>query len=623
MEIRRLATLFFFICIVFSATAQSETEKKIDSLLQVVEGKERLDTTAFDALRYLARYSREPEKSKEYALDLLARARETENSSGLYNAYLFLGTAETRLGNTSAGLEAYFESLKHTSKPYIISETYTSIGDTYTVAEDMDNAILYYNKAIDILKEIELDLRQKASLATAYLNAGDTYFLMGENPQALAYFEQSGVLFKEIGDQQALAYNQGNIGLVQAALGNHVLAESNIDSAVSYLLTIDDYYAVSIYYTYMADLYVGKNEFPRAIQYAKESYQMARDYGLKEQIRDASYKLFELYRMQDLVDSALAYHMEYVQYKDSITNREVIQQMANQRTEFEVGQKQIEVDLANQQKENRQILAIAMGVVALLAAIFLVNFYLAYQNRKKLSLKLEALNATKDKFFSIVSHDLRGPISAFSGISNIIRGYLRQKSYDELEEMTDLIDKSANSISDLLDNLLNWAVQQQGQVPYNPAPVDLNQMLDTTLGIFETAATAKDIVLSNDIGRSLFVVVDKDTIMTIFRNLVGNALKFTQPGGKIWVEAETKDARIHVKVNDTGIGMSEEQVEKLFSLKEKRSYGTEGETGLGVGLQLVKEFVALNNGDLQVESKEGEGTCFTVSLPVPDVNELK
>lgn len=602
----------------FLTTGFTQDQKKSDSLISVLASIE-VDSVRLFVLQQIITASANPDSTIKYAKVLLSS---TDDEKYTIDAYYHLGTGNRAKGNLEESLEYLFLAAKlseETNDYSNLGHSYSELASTFSKSGDFRNSMDYNNRAVEVFRL----LGDRQTLALTLLNTGYQYYNQQVYDTSLMYYNEAEQILDSIGLDIGVAYTIGNRALVKWKTGSSIEAIRDLKEAIAMLLPLGDDYGMADYHNQLGNIFYELGDLQNATFHLSTGVRMAQKVDLKEQIRDASKLLSQIFQDQSNTDSAYIYLRQYLSMRDSIANEEIITRLANQRADYEINLKQVEVDLVNQQKENRQILAIAMGAVALLAAIFLVNFYLAYQKRKKLSLKLEALNTTKDKFFSIVSHDLRGPISAFSGISSIIRGYLKQKSYNELEEMTDLIDKSANSLSDLLDNLLNWAVQQQGQVPYNPTPIDLNQILETTLGIFETAASAKNITLSNDIGRSVFVLADKDTTMTIFRNLVGNALKFTKPEGKIWVDAETKDGQVHVKVNDTGIGMSEAQVTKLFSIKDKRSYGTEGETGLGVGLQLVNEFIALNKGTLHVESKEGEGSCFIVSLPVPDVNNLK
>ena len=236
-----------------------------------------------------------------------------------------------------------------------------------------------------------------------------------------------------------------------------------------------------------------------------------------------------------------------------------------------------------------------------------------------LKIYLKEINAQKklkDKFFAIISHDLRGPVNAFHGLTDIMKMYVKKGQFEELESMLDLIDSSTSQLSRLLDNLLNWASQELSEIPYNPEKISLKEMVVELLEIFQSAATAKSIDLVDETTENAIVWADKNTIMTILRNLINNALKFTNDNGSITIKSAIQDQKVAISIIDSGLGMSEDTLESLFSLTEgSSSYGTHGEKGVGLGLKLVKEFVTLNKGSITVKSEEGKGSEFTVLLP--------
>ena len=600
---------------------KSQNQQIADSVYLLYKKHNIEDSLRLSLLRSLAINSPNQDSVFKFSNKLLHLSKKLSATSYEGYANLLLGVNYRFRGNLEKSLEYLIESARIAERgdmPGLLGEAYTEISASYTSNGDVRNALRYSNMAIDIFRETD----KKQELAISLMNVGYVYYTIDNLDTALLYFNEAEPYFEEMGFNLGAAYTIGNRALVYWKRGDLEKAKNGLSKALEMLEPYGDLYGMSDFYVQLGSVFLDEGNIQEAIDNTSIGLEMALTEDLKEQARDASLTLYQLYKGEKEYRKALEYQTQYIALKDSIQDQETTQQLADIRTAYEVGQKQIEVDLANQQKENRQILAIALGVIAILAAGFFVNFYLAYQKRKKFSQKLEALNATKDKFFSIVSHDLRGPVSAFNGISTLIKGYLEQKAYDELEEVSEEISKSSNSLSELLDNLLSWAVQQQGNVPYNPVPVDVNEIVNTTVQIFETTAKAKQIAIENKIGRPLYINSDKDTTMTIFRNLVGNAFKFTSQGGKVWIEAETKDDQVHVMVRDTGIGMSQKQVDKLFQMRENRSYGTDGETGLGLGLQLVQEFVTMNKGTITVESIEGEGSTFIVSLTAPDMKEI-
>ena len=623
MVMIRLGSLLIFALFQISIFGQTV---QLDSVRKTYRaGKYDSDYQRFRIYRTMARNDSNLPLEERIALisESIELARAMDSTMLVIESHNDLARLEWQSGDPDASMETLFEMASEASNygnKTWEAHSYSNIANNHKILYDFESALRYELRALDIYHSAN----DSVLIYNVMAQIADSYYNLERYDSARSYIDQ-GQNYYQKGDYTSEFVRKTlevTDAFLKARSNQFTRAEAYFTNSLEYFFSFEMGNSRALWYIEFSSIFLSASKYEKAIEYATIGYKLAVKQNYKGAIRNGAQVLAEAYEGLKKPDSSLVYYKQYHAYKDSIVNIENVKAIEALRSDYEIGQKQVALDLATQQKENRQILAIAMAVVALLSVVFMVNYYRAYLKRKRLAVKLEALNATKDKFFSIVSHDLRGPISAFRGISGIIRGYLKQKSYKELEEMTDLIDQSADSISELLDNLLNWAVQQQGQVPYNPVPLDINQILETTLGIFETSATAKGISLSNEIGRSVFVVVDKDSTMTIFRNLVGNALKFTEAGGRIWVEAETKNAQVHVKVHDTGIGMTEEQVEKLFTTKEKRSYGTEGETGLGVGLQLVNEFVALNKGSLTVESEVGEGSVFIVSLPIPDVKAL-
>ncbi|WP_421765339.1 response regulator [Ekhidna sp.] len=230
--------------------------------------------------------------------------------------------------------------------------------------------------------------------------------------------------------------------------------------------------------------------------------------------------------------------------------------------------------------------------------------------------EIKAQKRLKDRFFAIISHDLRGPVSSFQGISQVISLYLQQAKYEDLQKMMSEVDKATDHLSKLLDNLLNWASSELSQIPYNPEKINLSEMIHDVVEIFELIAKSKNITIESEIDPSAVVHVDLNSTVTIFRNLINNALKFTPEGGKVTIKSEQNGAFNKISVHDSGVGINEEQLQTLFILSEKSStYGTKGEKGIGLGLQLVNEFTKLNKGEVEVTSEVGKGTTFSISLP--------
>ncbi|GEM_PF-2471305 len=231
--------------------------------------------------------------------------------------------------------------------------------------------------------------------------------------------------------------------------------------------------------------------------------------------------------------------------------------------------------------------------------------------------KLIGLNATKDKFFSIIAHDLRSPFSALLGFSDIIINEIKKKRYHELETYMDVIKDTSNNTLKLLENLLEWAYTQTDGIQYEPENVTINCIIHNVTKQSKNAADQKGIVVKGDINDSIIIYADKNMITTVLRNLVSNAIKYTKDGGiiNIIVKQDSTDTTITVK--DNGIGMKPEKIKRLFKAEENVStLGTNNESGTGLGLLLCYEFIKKHNGKIWVDSIVDKGTSFHFTIPV-------
>ena len=240
---------------------------------------------------------------------------------------------------------------------------------------------------------------------------------------------------------------------------------------------------------------------------------------------------------------------------------------------------------------------------------------------KKSEKKLRELNATKDKFFSIIAHDLKNPFNALLGISELLIDGFEEYDGSKQKQYADKIYNGVQSTYKLLENLLLWSRSQKGILKFNPNEENIYLLANATIKLLSQLADNKSINLVNKIPEQLYVLVDKDMFSTIIRNLVSNAVKFTPKGGVIEVNAQLVDGKnkhnsVEISVKDNGIGIPSEIQQKLFNISESTSTkGTEDETGTGLGLILCKEFVEKHGGKIWIESGIGKGSNFIFTIP--------
>jgi signal transduction histidine kinase/DNA-binding NarL/FixJ family response regulator len=230
--------------------------------------------------------------------------------------------------------------------------------------------------------------------------------------------------------------------------------------------------------------------------------------------------------------------------------------------------------------------------------------------------ELQKLNKTKDHFFSILAHDLKNPISALTGISDFMKNNFMKLDKKQAQEYLTSIHKSSNAIYDLLINLLNWSRTQSKNIEYTPSNINLAELLQKNITLLESQFTNKHITLTHDIDEKHFAYVDYNMIDTVLRNVISNAIKFTEYNGAIVIASQEEEDVITVRVSDNGVGMTQDQIKKLFSIdKNNISVGTAGEKGTGLGLVISHEFIQVNHGIIRVESQPAKGTDFYISLP--------
>ena len=226
----------------------------------------------------------------------------------------------------------------------------------------------------------------------------------------------------------------------------------------------------------------------------------------------------------------------------------------------------------------------------------------------------------KDKFFSIIGHDLKSPLQGLLGLSEILAIGDEDFSKAELAEYGKALHESTSNLFKLIENLLEWAQMQRGSIKFTPQELYLYKVISQNIETIKFRALQKGITIINEIPLIEKIYADEKMIDTILRNLFSNAVKFTRRDGKVIIRAKKIDSKLlEISVIDTGVGMSEEKVKKLFKIDEMvSSKGTEGEPSTGLGLLLCKEFVEKHGGRIWVDSEEGRGSTFTFSLPVEE-----
>ena len=230
--------------------------------------------------------------------------------------------------------------------------------------------------------------------------------------------------------------------------------------------------------------------------------------------------------------------------------------------------------------------------------------------------ELEQLNACKDRLFSIIGHDLRSPAASLQNATDLFRYYNEKGDVQQLSDLGSRISRAAYNINYMLDNLLNWSITQTGDLQLQAERLLVYQLFEDVLEVYQEMASSKNITICKSCPEGLTLLGDRNATLIILRNLLSNSVKFTQPGGTICLGADQQGDQTKISICDNGVGMDPQKLQNLFSIKERKSTrGTAKEKGIGLGMVLVREFLRLNKGTIEVTSLPQQGTSIQLLFP--------
>jgi signal transduction histidine kinase len=561
--------------------------------------------------------------------------------AGIYNS---LGLNYSKLYAEDRAIEYYLKSLslnKKISNQEGIASNYTNIGNLYYEEENYEFAEKYFKDALLIYEK----LKNKYGISSSYTNIANTLADNGEVTEGLEYYKKSIAIENELGDQYGIAINYNNIGDSYINLNQYTEAKEYLDKAMKIADSLGERDLQAIVLLNISDVENKRKKFQNAIYAARESYAIADLIGNLD------------YKSENLLQASIAYEglgdnilalkrlKEYTAIRDSLLKMDKVKKIKlfNTLNELEISQYTItdlekagEESQLNYEKERKytHFLIIAIVIFAFLLILLiqqnaskkkaynLLEFknYQVHKMKDEIdeqSNELKQLNSTKDKFFSIIAHDLKNPFNSIAGFTELM--IENNEIYDAAKRLKFLkiLKGSTAKVSSLLDNLLIWANSQSGKLKFYPKNINLAQQLANVVSLLEIQAIDKDISILNMVEKNIFVKADENMLDTILRNLISNAIKFTQPKGEIQVYATLKNDFAEITVKDNGVGMSEAEITTIFNVSEIRSSkGTSNEQGSGLGLILCKDFVESHGGKIWVESVANKGSEFKFTLPI-------
>ena len=570
--------------------------------------------------------------------EAIAEASNNMQEEGM--ALIGIGGVYTDQSNYSEAINYYLKGLEDFEKIKDnkgISLTLINIATIYSEMGNYKMAAGYIDKAIPINEGIT----EKEVAFANIVNIGAVYGNMGDYKNALAAFQKGVILADSIGDSTWENICLGNIADAYEHMGAYDTALAKYIIVLKQAEKLNDTNILVMAQSSIGRLLIKKGQTREAISNLLPGMTTAESKQMKGYIFDIAGSLSDAYEQLHDYPKALAYHKIYFAYRDSLDNDKNDKHIQQMQFDYELQKKETQIVLLNKDKiithdrnEEQKVIESALAVGLLLLVVISLLLYrntiiekrnkaLLLKQKNEIQLqaaKLEELVKFKDKIFSVLSHDLRGPIGALTATMTMLNTSVITP--EEFLEINPEINKQLTSINTLLDNLLNWARSAiQGQAIANPEIIDMQHTVDQNISLLRESIERKGINININIPENTEAFCDPAQIGIVLRNLISNAIKFTKQGGNITISAKNEANKIQLFIADSGVGMTPEQLTKLFTTAPgNNTYGTNGEKGTGLGLLLCYEFIKGNNGTISATSEINKGSKFTIELPTPPLN---
>ncbi|MDD3966614.1 MAG: tetratricopeptide repeat protein [Candidatus Neomarinimicrobiota bacterium] len=531
------------------------------------------------------------EKALEYIFMAREYYRKAEYSEGEAWVLYVIGSIYGSCRMYEEAMDAYTESLdiyrELAENDGIYGGVAICLDQMASVSLKLNNlakAREYNNEALEIHKKGD----SRYGYSTSLKYRADIEYMDGNYPKALSILDSSLTIKKAISNITGFASVYELFGLIYIVLGNDEQAMDSLKIGLKYAQKNNQLRHIADIYGHMSEIYYARGKYDEA--YRLKSSQVA--------ISDSIYNTSSTRKL--LQSEALLQ----------------IEDQEKQIRELEHENRLRELSLAREVYIRRYLTGIVLLSLVILGMFIYLYFITrkAHKNLLESKKRVDELNATKDKFFSIIAHDLRSPFNSILGFSTLLKQRQRSLSPEETETMITAINESAQNSYKLLDNLLEWARSQSGTIPYNPQDISLKENVHEVLGLLMPQSKEKNIGLEYD-SDDYVLKADKNMLNTILRNLISNAIKYSYPGGKVCIHAREEGEKIQIRVSDSGIGIPEAVQKDLFSVSDNyRIAGTAGEKGSGLGLVICKEFVEKHGGSIGLESIPTQGSTFYFTI---------
>ena len=534
----------------------------------------------------------------------------------------YLGILYLRLDDSRTASAFFFRALAFSdSLNFSIEKGYAlnNIASSFIFERDYHQALSYVYQSLSI----QTQNKDKMGIAYSWARLSDVYKNMQQYDSLLIAATKAHELMKELG------MNENSLIAIKN-IGHGWEGKKQYEQALNcYMTVVND---TSISQETARDVYADLVRVYNLLKLPDQSILFGQKWlSFKKDNEIILRYIAEAYSLKGDWKEAFKFALMSMELRDSLSKDARFNQIKNLQILYEIGETKKENNDLKIELNTKNLFMMFFGITIILICL-LVLILLSKRNQQirlnqilnkkneEISIQrdnLNELNQTKDKLFSIIAHDLRGPIGNTSSFLEVLTENEGEFTKEQLLENLILLKDSSKATFKLLENLLTWARTQKGEIEFNPVPNDLFKVVQSNIDLFASNAENKKILILNNLDQNLIFSFDSDMINTVVRNLINNAIKYTREEGQITISAKKVDIKIEISVNDTGIGIDSETAKKLFTsdLKPNKKEGTKGEKGTGLGLILCKEFVLKHNGNIWAESELGKGSTFSFTLP--------
>ena len=535
--------------------------------------------------------------------------------------------------------EALVEYLKakeiayKSDNPEQIAGNLVNIGNVYTYTNEVDKGLENYLEALNLLK----DSNNRKFYSNALQNTAAIYVQKEEFDKALQFHLQAFSIYDEENLDREKAISLCNIANLYNRMDQYDKSVENYKKAVSINEKINNLTSLNYCYLGLAETYLHQAKYKQSLEYIKKTEELTHKLGSTRFMKFVHQAYHEYYNAIKDYEKAYQAYKKYDAYEDSLNEKKNSQLLKELQTKYEVEKKQhkIQVLEKNQKIYQHNVHLFILVTLFLISTItFLLyrakeraranekinsqqkQLELVNQDQKKLLEELSELNNTKNKFISILAHDMKNGFTALLKGSQMLSDKIDQLDKKTITVIAKEMNISALTMFDILENLLAWARVQNGRIKINFSVVRLNPIVSKIVQVFQHTAEEKEITFRIDVAENHTFYADRTMISSVIENLIHNAIKFSNAGGFIDISSKKEQNVTVLSIKDYGTGISLEDQKKLFKLDgHYHKKGTKGEKGSGLGLLVCKEFIEKNNGSINIQSEPGKGSEFTVKLP--------